>query len=61
MLSNNSMLRFEFTSDEPGTFECKLDEGTYGITVVHGAYKAERHYYDPVAGTYEIRAGRNVR
>jgi predicted metal-dependent enzyme (double-stranded beta helix superfamily) len=38
-----------------------LDEGTYGITVVHGAYKAERHYYDPVAGTYEIRAGRNVR
>jgi predicted metal-dependent enzyme (double-stranded beta helix superfamily) len=38
-----------------------LDEGTYGITVVHGAYKAERHYYDPAAGTYEVRAGRNVR
>ena len=38
-----------------------LDEGTYGITVVNGAYKAERHYYDPVAGTYEVRAGRNVR
>ena len=38
-----------------------LDDGTYGITVVNGAYKAERHYYDPVAGTYEVRAGRNVR
>ena len=38
-----------------------LDEGTYGVTVMNGAYKAERHYYDPVAGTYEIRAGRNVR
>ena len=38
-----------------------LEEGTYGITVVNGAYKAERHYYDPAAGTYEIRAGRNVR
>jgi NAD(P)-dependent dehydrogenase (short-subunit alcohol dehydrogenase family)/predicted metal-dependent enzyme (double-stranded beta helix superfamily) len=38
-----------------------LDEGTYGITVVNGAYKAQRHYYDPAAGTYEIRAGRNVR
>ena len=38
-----------------------LDEGTYGITVVNGAYKAERHYYDPAAGTYEVRAGRNVR
>ena len=38
-----------------------LDEGTYGITVVHGAYKAERHYYDPAAGTYEVRASRNVR
>jgi hypothetical protein len=38
-----------------------LDDGTYGITVVHGAYKAERHYYDPVAGTYEVRASRNVR
>ena len=38
-----------------------LDEGTYGITVVHGAYKAERHYYDPAAGTYEVRASRNLR
>jgi predicted metal-dependent enzyme (double-stranded beta helix superfamily) len=38
-----------------------LDEGTYGITVVHGAYKPERRYYDPVAGTYEVRTGRNVR
>jgi len=38
-----------------------LDDGTYGITVVNGAYKAERHYYDPAAGTYEVRAGRNVR
>ena len=38
-----------------------LDDDTYGITVVNGAYKAERHYYDPVAGTYEVRAGRNRR
>jgi predicted metal-dependent enzyme (double-stranded beta helix superfamily) len=38
-----------------------LDEHTYGITVVNGAYKGQRHYYDPVAGTYEVRAGRNVR
>ena len=38
-----------------------LDEGTYGITVVNGAYKAERHYYDPAAGTYEVRASRNRR
>jgi hypothetical protein len=38
-----------------------LDEGTYGITVVNGAYKTERHYYDPAARTYEVRAGRNVR
>jgi predicted metal-dependent enzyme (double-stranded beta helix superfamily) len=38
-----------------------LDEGTYGITVVNGAYKSQRHYYDPAAGTYEVRAGRNVR
>jgi hypothetical protein len=38
-----------------------LDEGTYGITVVNGAYKSERHYYDPAAGTYEVRTGRNVR
>jgi len=38
-----------------------LDEGTYGVTVVNGAYKAERRYYDPSAGTYEVRAGRNVR
>jgi predicted metal-dependent enzyme (double-stranded beta helix superfamily) len=38
-----------------------LDEPTYGITVVNGAYKAKRHYFDPVAGTCEVRAGRNVR
>jgi len=38
-----------------------LDEGTYGITVVNGAYKARRHYYDPAAGTYEVRTGQNVR
>ena len=38
-----------------------LDDPTYGITVVNGAYKAQRHYYDPVAGTCEVRAGRNVR
>jgi predicted metal-dependent enzyme (double-stranded beta helix superfamily) len=38
-----------------------LDDPTYGITVVNGAYKAKRHYFDPVAGTCEVRAGRNVR
>lgn len=38
-----------------------LDDGTYGITVVNGAYKAHRHYYDPDAGTYVVKQGRNVR
>jgi len=38
-----------------------LDEGTYGITVVNGAYKAQRHYYDPDAKTYVVKQGRNVR
>jgi hypothetical protein len=38
-----------------------LEEGTYGITVVNGAYKPERHYYDPAAGTYEVRTGHNAR
>jgi predicted metal-dependent enzyme (double-stranded beta helix superfamily) len=38
-----------------------LDDETYGITVVNGAYKRERHYYDPEAKTYVVRTGRNVR
>ena len=38
-----------------------LEDGTYGITVVSGAYKAERHYYDPDRRTYVVKRGRNVR
>jgi predicted metal-dependent enzyme (double-stranded beta helix superfamily) len=38
-----------------------LDDDTYGITVVNGAYQAQRHYYDPDAGTYVVKQGRNVR
>jgi predicted metal-dependent enzyme (double-stranded beta helix superfamily) len=38
-----------------------LDDDTYGITVVNGAYKPQRHYYDPEAGSYVVRQGRNVR
>ena len=38
-----------------------LDEGTYGITVVAGTYKPDRHYYQPEQRTYEVRRGLNVR
>ena len=38
-----------------------LDDDTYGITVVNGAYKSERHYYDPDQKSYVVRQGRNVR
>jgi predicted metal-dependent enzyme (double-stranded beta helix superfamily) len=38
-----------------------LSEGTYGITVVSGAYKRDRHYYQPESNTYVIRQGRNAR
>ena len=38
-----------------------LDDDTIGITVVAGPYKAERHYYDPAAGTYATMGQRNAR
>ncbi len=38
-----------------------LSDGTYGITVVSGAYKRDRHYYQPEKNTYVIRQGRNAR
>jgi predicted metal-dependent enzyme (double-stranded beta helix superfamily) len=38
-----------------------LTDGTYGITVVSGRYKRDRHYYQPEKNTYVIRQGRNAR
>jgi predicted metal-dependent enzyme (double-stranded beta helix superfamily) len=38
-----------------------LSDGTYGITVVNGPYKRDRHYYQPEKNTYVIRQGRNAR
>jgi predicted metal-dependent enzyme (double-stranded beta helix superfamily) len=38
-----------------------LSDGTYGITVVSGAYKRDRHYYQPEKNSYVIRQGRNAR
>jgi predicted metal-dependent enzyme (double-stranded beta helix superfamily) len=38
-----------------------LDDGTFGVTVVAGAYKADRHYYQPEKNTYEVRRGHNTR
>jgi hypothetical protein len=38
-----------------------LSDGTYGITVVSGSYKRDRHYYQPEKNTYVIRQGRNAR
>jgi len=38
-----------------------LDDDTYGITVVNGAYKAERHYYKPDEKTYVVKRQRNAR
>ena len=38
-----------------------LEDGTWGVTVVNGPYKPERHYYRPEDGTYEIRRQRNAR
>ena len=38
-----------------------LDDGTYGVTVVAGAYKPDRHYYQPEQRTYEVRRGLNRR
>jgi predicted metal-dependent enzyme (double-stranded beta helix superfamily) len=38
-----------------------LSDGTYGVTVVSGSYKPDRHYYQPEKNTYVIRQGRNAR
>jgi len=38
-----------------------LSDGSYGITVVSGPYKRDRHYYQPEKNTYVIRQGRNAR
>lgn len=38
-----------------------LTDDTYGITVVNGAYKSDRHYYDPAEGTYVVRGQRSAR
>ena len=38
-----------------------LTEETYGLTVVNGRYKADRHYYQPDQKTYVIRPQRNAR
>lgn len=35
-----------------------LTDDTYAITVASGAYKEERHYYQPEAGTYFVKAPR---
>lgn len=38
-----------------------LSDETYGITVINGAYKHDRHYYNPQEGTYLVRGQRNAR
>ena len=38
-----------------------LEDGTLGITIVNGAYKEERHYYQPDEKTYVIKKQRNAR
>ena len=38
-----------------------LADNTYGLTVVNGSYKADRHYYQPEEKTYLIRPQRNAR
>jgi predicted metal-dependent enzyme (double-stranded beta helix superfamily) len=38
-----------------------LDEGTYGITVVNGPYKAERLYYNAEEKSYVVKRQRNAR
>jgi predicted metal-dependent enzyme (double-stranded beta helix superfamily) len=42
------------------SFSALCDE-TYGITVVNGAYKADRHYYQPDEKTYVVKPQRNAR
>lgn len=38
-----------------------LDGGAMGLTVVSGAYKPDRHYYDPDANSYVVRRAANLR
>ncbi len=38
-----------------------LADDTYGITVVNGAYKPDRHYYKPDEKSYVVRRQRNAR
>ncbi len=38
-----------------------LDGGAMGLTVVSGAYKPDRHYYDPEANSYVVRRAANLR
>jgi predicted metal-dependent enzyme (double-stranded beta helix superfamily) len=42
------------------SFTALADE-TYGLTVVNGSYKADRHYYQPEEKTYLVRPQRNAR
>lgn len=36
-----------------------LDEGTMGLTIVSGAYKPNRHYYNPEANSYTVKTPSN--
>lgn len=38
-----------------------LSDGTWGITVVNGPYKPDRHYYKPEEKTYVVRRQHNAR
>jgi predicted metal-dependent enzyme (double-stranded beta helix superfamily) len=38
-----------------------LADDTFGLTVVNGSYKPDRHYYQPEEKTYLIRPQRNAR
>jgi predicted metal-dependent enzyme (double-stranded beta helix superfamily) len=38
-----------------------LTDDTYGVTVVSGEYKPDRHYYNPAEGTYVVRGQRSAR
>jgi predicted metal-dependent enzyme (double-stranded beta helix superfamily) len=38
-----------------------MSDGTYGITVVNGPYKDERHYYNPEDNSYVVKRQRNAR
>jgi len=38
-----------------------LSEENYGVTVVSGSYKSERHYYQPEQNTYVVKSGLNAR